>query len=57
MIENIDCHYCEYAMTNSPSDSVDCYVEDFAYFDHHIKDSKEAENCDCFEYSDIFPKT
>ena len=35
----------------------DCYCEDNCYFDHHIKDSKEALNCTMFEYCDIFPKT
>lgn len=45
MITNIkrDCHYCEYAMCQDGDSSVDCYVEDNAYFDHRVTDSKEAE--------------
>lgn len=51
-----DCHYCDYACCNDENSSVDCYVEDFAYFDHHVEDSKEAENCEWFIYCNIFPK-
>ena len=55
--EIIDCHYCEYGSCLDEKSSVDCYVEDFTYFDHHVKDSKkEAENCGWFEFCDIFPK-
>ena len=53
----IDCHYCEYAMCYDNKSECDCYCEDNCYFDHHIKDSKEALNCSMFEYCDIFPKT
>ena len=53
----VDCHYCEYACCNDENSSVDCYVEDFSYFDHHVVDSKkEAEECEWFEYCGIFPK-
>ena len=52
-----DCHYCEYASCNDADSDVDCYVEDDNYFDHHVKDGKEAEQCDDFEYCDVFPKT
>lgn len=52
-----DCHYCEYACCDSPDGWCNCYVEDFAYFDHKVKDSKkEAEECEWFEFCDIFPK-
>lgn len=57
MCKKIDCHYCEYAMCESPKSYVDCYVDDFSYFDHHVVDSKEAINCAFFTYCDIFPKT
>lgn len=44
-----DCHYCEYAFCGNAEDEyVDCYVDDYAYFDHHVTDSKEAEECDWF---------
>lgn len=54
----VDCHYCNYACTDSPTASrVDCYVEDGSYFDHHVRDAKEeAENCSWFRYCDLFPK-
>ena len=53
----IDCHYCEYACCNDEKSSVDCYVEDFCYFDHCVIDSKkEAEECPFFEFCNIFPK-
>ena len=55
--KTIDCHYCEYAMCYDDKSECDCYCEDNCYFDHHIKDSKEALNCTMFEYCDIFPKT
>lgn len=51
-----DCHYCEYACCTDEKSSVDCYVEDNAYFDHHVTDSSEAEDCEWFRYCDIFPK-
>ena len=51
-----DCHYCEHACCQSEEDWCDCYVEDNGYFDHHVEDSSEAENCPWFEFSDIFPK-
>lgn len=51
-----DCHYCEYACCSDKESSVDCYVEDFAYFDHHVTDPKEAETCGWFSFCDIFPK-
>ena len=55
--EIVDCHYCEYVMCQDKDSLCDCYVEDYAYFDHHVKDSKiEAENCSWFEFCDIFPK-
>ena len=42
----VDCHYCEYAACENPNSWCDCYVEDFAYFDHKVIDSKkEAEEC------------
>ena len=45
-IVKIDCHYCEYACCLDNMSAVDCYVDDFAYFDHHVIDSqKEAEEC------------
>lgn len=53
----IDCHYCNYACCESAKSPCDCYVEDNCYFDHHVKDSKvEAENCQWFEFCDVFPK-
>ena len=55
--EIIDCHYCEYATCSDPNSWCNCNVEDFAYFDHEVKDSKkEAEECEWFEFCDIFPK-
>ena len=33
--KTVDCHYCEYAMCSDANSEVDCYVDDFAYFDHH----------------------
>lgn len=58
MAKNIkDCRYCEYASTTSADcEWCDCYVEDYNYFDHHVKDFSEAKNCEFFEYCDIFPK-
>ena len=50
-----DCHYCEFAMCNDEESDVDCYA-DGCYFDHHVEDSKEAEECPWFGYCDIFPK-
>lgn len=32
------------------NDKVDCYVNDFEYFNHHVKDSSEAENCSWFYF-------
>ena len=55
--EKADCHYCQYAMCSDENSYVDCYVDDFAYFDHHVTDSKEAEECTWFRYCDSFPKT
>ena len=53
----VDCHYCEYAACENPNSWCDCYVEDFAHFDHKVIDSKkEAEECSWFEFCDIFPK-
>ena len=53
----VDCHYCEYATCSDPNSWCNCNVDDFAYFDHKVKDSKkEAEECDWFEFCDIFPK-
>lgn len=52
-----DCHYCEYAMCQDKTSSVDCYVDDLAYFDHHVEDSQEAKKCNWFRFCDIFPKT
>ena len=47
----VDCHYCEYATCSDPNSWCNCNVEDFAYFDHKVKDSKkEAEECDWFEF-------
>lgn len=46
--EIIDCHYCEYAMCIDEYNKVDCYVDDFAYFDHHVEDSSEAKECSWF---------
>ena len=43
--EIVDCHYCGHAMCKDENDKVDCYVDDFEYFDHHIQDSSEAKNC------------
>lgn len=56
--DKLDCHYCNYASCDSPnSKNVDCYVEDFCYFSHTVKDSKrEAEHCEWFDYLDSFPK-
>lgn len=51
-----DCHYCEYACCQDENSPVDCYVEDFAYFSHHVEDSNEAKKCEWFEYCDVFPK-
>lgn len=52
-----DCHYCEYAFCGNAEDEyVDCYVDDYGYFDHHVTDSKEAEECDWFVYNNNFPK-
>lgn len=51
-----DCHFCENASCLDENSAVDCYA-DFGYFDHHVEDSREAENCSLFEYCDIFPKT
>lgn len=51
-----DCHYCEYAFCKDETSDVDCYVDDYAYFDHKVTDSKEAMECDMFRYCDIFPK-
>ena len=52
-----DCHYCEYACCDDADGWCDCYVEDGAYFSHHVVDSKkEAEKCEWFEYCDVFPK-
>ncbi len=53
--EIVDCHYCEYAMCHDENSKVDCYVDDFAYFDHHVKDSSEAKDCSWL-FCDIFPK-
>ena len=53
MSEIRDCHYCEYAVCDDANSDVDCYN----YFQHHVRDSKEAEQCDDFEYCDVFPKT
>lgn len=55
-MNKVDCHYCDYACCMDENSSVDCYVEDFAYFDHHVEDPKEAENCDWFRYCGVFPK-
>ena len=53
----VDCHYCEYGCCSDEKSNVDCYVEDFLYFDHHVVDSKrEAEKCEWFEYCDVFPR-
>lgn len=55
--EICDCHYCEYAACESADGGCDCYGEDFAYFDHKVKDTKkEAEECEWFKFCDIFPK-
>ena len=51
-----DCHYCEYAVCESKDSYVNCYAEDGTYYDHHVKDSKEAEQCEMFDYNDTFPK-
>lgn len=51
-----DCHYCEFAMCKDDKSDVDCYAEDDAYFDHHVTDSSEAEQCSQFAYCDVFPK-
>ena len=52
----VDCHYCEYAACEDEVYDVDCYVDDFTYFDHHVEDSKEAEKCRWFKYCASFPK-
>lgn len=53
----VDCHYCNYACCESEDSWVSCYVEDFAYFSHNVKDSKkEAAECEWFRFCDIFPK-
>lgn len=58
IIPIIDCHYCEYGYCESPDSDCDCFVDDFGYFDHHVKDSKkEAEECRWFKYSGVFPKS
>lgn len=54
--EIVDCHYCGHAMCRDENDKVDCYVDDFGYFDHHVEDSIEAKNCSWFYYCDTFPK-
>lgn len=51
-----DCHYCEFAICTDNKSDVDCYAEDNCYFDHHVTDSSEAEQCSWFEYCDVFPK-
>ena len=57
MEEIRDCHYCDYGMCANSDSKVDCYVEDFGYFSHHVEDSrKEAEECEWFKYCDSFPK-
>lgn len=56
MLKKRDCHYCEYAMCKDAQSPVDCYCDDNVYFDHHVKDSTEAENCEMFEFCDVFPK-
>lgn len=57
MSEIRDCHYCEYAVCDDANSDVDCYVEDGNYFHHYVRDNKEAEQCDDFEYCDVLPKT
>lgn len=57
MNEYKDCHYCEYACCKDENSEVDCYVEDFGYFDHHVINSNEAKECCWFSQCDIFPKT
>lgn len=54
--EIVDCHYCGHAMCRDENDKVDCYVDDFVYFDHHVEDSSEAQNCSWFYFCDTFPK-
>ena len=54
--EVVDCHYCGHAMCHDANGKVDCYVDDFAYFDHHVEDSSEAQNCSWFNFCDTFPK-
>lgn len=56
MDEIMNCHYCEYAMCTDENSEVNCYIDDFAYFDHHIEDSGEAKSCERFEFCDVFPK-
>lgn len=53
----IDCHYCDNAVCNSPTDpKCECYCDD-GYYSHHVYDSKtEAEECLWFRFCDIFPK-
>lgn len=51
-----DCHYCENALCMDANSDCACFADD-GYFDHHVFDSKEAETCESFVYSDIFPKT
>ena len=53
----VDCHYCVHSCCSDKESNVDCYVDDFSYFSHHVVDSKkEAEKCRWFMYCDIFPK-
>lgn len=54
--EIVDCHYCGHAMCKDENDKVSCYVDDFEYFDHHVEDSSEAQNCSWFYFCDTFPK-
>lgn len=54
--EVVDCHYCGHAMCRDENSKVDCYVDDFEYFDHHVEDSSEAQNCNWFYFCDTFPK-
>lgn len=51
-----DCHYCGWAFCESKDSDVNCYAEDDTYYDNHVKDSKEAEQCEMFDYNDTFPK-
>lgn len=53
----VDCHYCENAMCMDSNGWCQCYADE-GFFSHDVKDSKkEAEECEWFEYCDIFPKT